>query len=237
MLAILKKEFLSFFSSFLGVGIMFVLFISLGFFTWIFEGNILDFGYAEMGVFFDMIPWFLLLFIPALSMRLFAEEIENKSIDLLKILPISSNKIVLGKVLGAFYVVFIILLPTLIYVISIKKLAVYQDLDYSIIVGQYIALLLLGFTFVQISTLASLFTSRQSIAFVTSIVANYIFWEGTLQFSTFLKIGWLDLEFFSLRTHFFALCNGLLKVSDLLFFVGLNMILFKLEVMKFQKLN
>lgn len=235
MFSIIKKEFFSFFSSFLGVGIMIVMFIALGFFTWIFDGNLLDFGYAEMGVFFDIIPWFLMLFIPSLTMRLFAEECENKSIDLLRILPISNAQIILGKILGAFLVICVILIPTLLYVFSIKKLSINFDLDYSIIIGQYLSLLLLSFTFVQISTLASLFSNKQSIAFVISIVFNYIFWEGSLQLNSILPFKMVDWDLFSLRTHFFTLSNGLIRFSEVFFFIGLNLVLFNLEVVRFKK--
>lgn len=235
MFAIFKKEFLGFFSSFLGVGIMVILFIAIGLFTWVFEGNLLDFGFAEMSIFFDIIPWFFLLFIPSLTMRLFAEEKENSSIDLLKILPISSEKVVLSKVLGAFGVVGVILVPTFLYVFSIKQLAVSNEIDYSIVIGQYLSILFLCFTFVQISSLASLFTNKQSIAFVLSIVCNYLFWEGSMQLKAIVTINMIDLDFFALKSHFKSISVGVIRVSELLFFVGLNLLLYKLEVLKFDQ--
>lgn len=234
MFAVVKKDFIGFFTSLLGIGIMVVLFISMGLFTWVLEGNILDFGFSEMSVFFDMIPWLLLLFIPALSMRLFAEEMENKSIDLLRILPISTEKIVFSKLLAAFFVVAVILLPTLIYVFSIKQLSVNHSIDFSIVWGQYIALILLSITFIQLATLASLFTNRQSLAFVVGLVINYLSWEGMLQVKPLFP-NWLDVDFLSLKVHFANLSQGLIRVSDLFFFFGLNLLLYFFEVNKLKK--
>lgn len=234
MFAVVKKDFIGFFTSLLGIGIMVVLFISMGLFTWVLEGNILDFGFSEMSVFFDMIPWLLLLFIPALSMRLFAEEMENKSIDLLRILPISTERIVFSKLLAAFFVVAVILLPTLIYVFSIKQLAVNHSIDFSIVWGQYIALILLSITFIQLATLASLFTNRQSLAFVVGLVINYLAWEGMLQVKPLFP-NWLDVDFLSLKVHFANLSQGLIRVSDLFFFFGLNLLLYFFEVNKLKK--
>lgn len=235
MLALIKKEFLGFFSSFLGVGLMLILFITLSLFTWFFEGNLLDFGFAEMNVFFDILPWFFLLFIPALTMRLFAEEKENNALDLIKILPVSAEKIVIGKIIGAFAVIVIILVPTLLYVFSIKLLSVAHEIDYSIVIGQYLSILLLTFTFVQSSTLSSMFTSKQSLAFVLSLVVNYLLWEGALQIDSVIHLSIFDLSFISLKSHFYNLSQGVIRFSEILFFVGLNVIIYALQVIKFNK--
>lgn len=235
MVIILKKEFLGFFSSFLGVGIMLVLFVAMGLFTWVLDGNLLDFGFAEMSVFFDMIPWFFLLFIPSLTMRLYAEEKENHSIDLIRILPVSSNQIILGKVLGAFAVVFVILLPTLLYVYSIQQLASDHSVDFSIVVGQYVAILLLCLTFIQISFLSSLFTNKQSVAFVVSLVCNFICWEGFLYLKSIMTVHLFDFDNLALKPHFNSLSLGVIRLSEVLFFLGLNVLLFAIEVLKFDR--
>lgn len=233
MLAIVKKDFMGFFTSLLGIGVMVVLFISMGLFTWVLEGNILDFGFSEMSVFFDMIPWLLLLFIPALSMRLFAEEVENKSIDLLRILPLSTEHIIFAKLMAALLVIALILAPTLLYVFSIRQLSVNHSIDFSIVWGQYIALLLLSISFIQLASLASLFTSRQSLAFVVGLVVNYLAWEGMLQLKSILPT--IDVDFFSFKSHFYNLSTGLIRVGDLCFFLGINFLLYFFQVIKFKK--
>jgi len=233
MLTIFKKEFIGFFSSFLGVGIMVVLFTAIGLFTWVLEGNLFDFGFAEMSVFFDMIPWFFLLFIPSLTMRLYAEEKESNSIDLIRLLPVSTYEVIIGKVLGAFAVVCVILLPTFLYVFSIRQLAVDHSIDYAIVIGQYFAILLLCLTFIQISFLASMFTDKQSIAFVVSLVFNFICWEGFLYLQSISKLN--DFDFLALKPHFNSLSIGVIRFSEVLFFLGLNVLLYTLEVLKFDK--
>lgn len=235
MFTIFKKEFLGFFSSFLGVGIMIVLFMAIGLFTWVLEGNLLDFGFAEMSVFFDVIPWFFQLFIPSLTMRLYTEEKENNSIDLIRILPVSTHHIILGKVLGAFAVLLVILLPTLLYVYTIQQLAVNHSIDYAIVIGQYFAILLLCLTFIQISYLTSMFTNKQSVAFVVSLVCNFICWEGCLYLSSIIQFSSFDFELLALKPHFNSLAVGVIKFSEVIYFLGLNVLLFSLEVLKFEK--
>jgi len=233
MYSIIKKEFVQFFSSFLGVGILLSLFILLGLYTWVLEGNLLEFGFAEMTIFFNFLPWFLLVFIPVLVIRLFAEEEENKSMDLIRILPISSEKIYLGKILGAFAVSIIILFPTLLYVYSIKKLSINGELDYYIVFGQYIAIMLLSFTFIQIASVASLFTKKQSVAFVLGLASIYIFWQLPSEIKSLVSV---DMEQFGLKPHFDGIGKGVLTLSDLLYFIGINLIFLVLGTKKISKI-
>ena len=62
MWAIIQKEFNVFFTSFIGIGLMFSFYLLIGLYTWFFQGNVLDFGFAELSVFFDLSPWFFLFF-------------------------------------------------------------------------------------------------------------------------------------------------------------------------------
>jgi len=104
MLAILKKEFNSFFSSPIGFLVIGVFLIVNGLFLWLFKSdfNILDFGFADLSPFFTLAPWVLLFLIPAVTMRSFSDEKKQGTLELLLTKPISNLKIVLGKFLGAF---------------------------------------------------------------------------------------------------------------------------------------
>ena len=100
MWPIIQKEFNVFFTSFIGIGLMFSFYLLIGLYTWFFQGNVLDFGFAELSVFFDLSPWFFLFFTPAICMRLFSEEFELGTFNLLRSLPISIERIVFAKILS-----------------------------------------------------------------------------------------------------------------------------------------
>ncbi len=213
MLAIIRKELSGFLSSFLGLGIMTAFYILMGIYLWWMEGNILDYGFAEMRVFFDLSPWFFLFFIPALSMRLFAEEFEMRRFDLLRSLPLRMNTILLGKLLGAFLLVGIILIPTAIFVYSISQLgSPAGNYDASLVIGSYVGLFLLCAVFVCLSTLASAMVSKQSLAFVLGLVFNFAVWQGMQEIPS--------LETWSVYTHYQQLSKGVIDGGSVLYFLG-----------------
>lgn len=188
-------------------------YILMGIYLWWMEGNILDYGFAEMRVFFDLSPWFFLFFIPALSMRLFAEEFEMRRFDLLRSLPLRMNTILLGKLLGAFLLVGIILIPTAIFVYSISQLgSPAGNYDASLVIGSYVGLFLLCAVFVCLSTLASAMVSKQSLAFVLGLVFNFAVWQGMQEIPS--------LETWSVYTHYQQLSKGVIDGGSVLYFLG-----------------
>ncbi len=218
MLAIIRKEFFGFLSSFLGLGIMTAFYVLMGIYLWWMEGNILDYGFAEMRVFFDLSPWFFLFFIPALAMRLFAEEFEMGSFQLLRSLPIRMNSIVIGKLVGALLLVCIMLIPTGLFVYSISQLGnPVANYDASLVIGSYVGLLLLCAVFVCLSTLASALVAKQSLAFVLGLVFNFLCWQGMQEISS--------LETWSIYSHYQQLSKGVIDGSSVLYFVGLCVLL------------
>ena len=143
MLSIFKKEIHSFFSSIVGYLAMLIFIIACGLFLWVVpSSSILDFGYASMDRFFELAPWFLLLLIPSVTMRAFAEEFRTGTIEWLSTKPIATTNIVLGKYFASVVLVAAALLPTLIYVYSIANLSAIEDsIDYGSIIGSYFGLL------------------------------------------------------------------------------------------------
>lgn len=218
MLAIIRKELSQFFSSFLGLGIMTAFYVLMGIYLWWLDGNILDYGFAEMQVFFDLSPWFFLFFIPAISMRSFAEEFEMRTFDLLRTLPISLNSIVLGKLFATLILVIIILIPTAVFVYSIGQLgSPAGNFDSSLIIGSYVGLVLLCSVFICLSTLASVLVSKQSLAFVIGLVFNFICWQGMQEIPA--------LETWSVYAHYQQMSKGVIDGSSVLYFLGLGLLL------------
>ena len=110
MLSIFKKEIHSFFSSIVGYLAMLIFIIACGLFLWVVpSSSILDYGYASMDRFFELAPWFLLLLIPSVTMRAFAEEFRTGTIEWLSTKPIANTNIVLGKYFGALILILIAL--------------------------------------------------------------------------------------------------------------------------------
>ena len=124
MLAILKREINSFFSTSVGF-LVIALFLTLNsLLLWFIPGefNILDNGFADLSSFFIIVPWIFLFLIPAVTMKAFSEEKKMGTFELLATKPISLKNIVLGKYFGAIILIYLALIPTTIYVITISEL-------------------------------------------------------------------------------------------------------------------
>jgi ABC-2 type transport system permease protein len=212
MFAILKKDVMAYFSSWMGWGTISSFFILMGIYVWVIDGNILDYGFAELTVFFDLTPWFLLFFVPALSMNSFSEETEKGTFQLLRTLPITVNQILMAKHLALAMIVFITLLPSALFVQSIALLGFpAYNYDSSLIVGGFAALLLLTLCFVVLDVLASSFTKKQPVAFILGLVLNFVMWQGAKE---------LGLETINLYSHYDRMSMGVVNFGDLLYFGG-----------------
>ncbi|MBK6827467.1 MAG: ABC transporter permease [Chitinophagaceae bacterium] len=135
MWSVCKKELRQFFSSLTGYIAIIVFLLVNGVLLFFFRDNIFDFGYATLDRFFQLAPWILLLLIPAISMRSFAEEFKTGTFEILQTRPLSRSQIVWGKYLGSLIVVLIALLPTLVYIISIQKLSAGEGIDMGATIG------------------------------------------------------------------------------------------------------
>ena len=215
MWAIISKEFKSFFSSFIGLGIMTAFYVLMALYTWFLPGNILDYGFAELTVFFDLSPWFFMFFIPAICMRLFAEEFELKTFDLLRSLPISLENIIVAKVLAVLGMILVALLPTSIFVYSIGALGdpVY-NYDGAVIAGGYVSLFLLCFLFTCLSALASALVEKQALAFVLGLVFNFLVWQGMQEIPALVE--------YAVLNQYQQIAKGLITFSGLVYFLGLG---------------
>src|SRR5437868_8166797 len=140
MWAICKKELRQFFSSLTGYIAIIVFLLANGLVLFVFENNILDFGYATLDRFFQLAPWVLLLLIPAITMRSFSEEFKTGTYEILQTRPLTRWQIIIGKYFGSLAVVLIALLPTVIYIFSIQKLSAGEGLDMGATIGSYIGL-------------------------------------------------------------------------------------------------
>jgi len=224
MWPVCKKELRQFFSSLTGYIAIIVFLLVNGLVLFVFEDNILDFGYATLDRFFQLAPWILLLLIPAISMRSFAEEFKTGTFEILQTRPLSRWQVVGGKYLGSLIVVFIALLPTVVYIFTIQQLSSNQGLDIGATIGSYIGLFFLAAVFTAISVCSSSFTNNAVVAFIISLIACALLYYG---FSAISKLPALAngpdyyVEMLGIDFHYRSISRGLIDTRDIVYFLSM----------------
>jgi len=224
MLNIYIKEIVSFLSSFIAYIIIAVFLVAMGLLVWVFpETNVIDYGYADMGVFFQMAPFVLMFLIPAITMKMLAEESNSGTIEILIVKPVTTFQIVLGKYLAALTLVIVAILPTLVYYFSLSELASpVGNIDTAGIAGSYIGLLLLSAVLCALGILTSALTNNQVLAFVIAAFSSFILFTGLNSLASINVWSSLSLPLaqLSLEYHYLAMSKGLLDSRDVLFFIS-----------------
>jgi ABC-2 type transport system permease protein len=224
MWAICKKELRQFFSSLTGYIAIIVFLLVNGLMLFVFENNILDFGYATLDRFFELAPWVLLLLIPAITMRSFAEEFRTGTFEILQTRPLTPWQITGGKYLGSLVVVIIALLPTIIYFFSIQALSSNEGIDTGATIGSYIGLFFLAAVFTAIGACASSFTSNAVVAFIFSLIACALLYYGFDAISklpVFASGADYYIEMAGIDYHYRSISRGVLDSRDVIYFLSL----------------
>ena len=226
MISIFNKELSAFFSSLIGYIVIGVFLIAMGLFMWVIpDTNLLDYGYASLDSFFSFVPMILLFLIPAVTMRLIAEENQNGTIEFLATKPISDLKIVGGKYLAALALVVFAILPTILYYITIYKLGSPKpgNIDTGAVIGSYLGLVLISAAFISIGLFASSLSKNQIVAFVLGAFLCFFFYLG-FEFLSSLPFfyGKLDnlIESLGFNYHYNSLSKGLLDLRDVIYFLS-----------------
>ena len=228
MWMICKKEWQQFFSNLTGYMVIVVFLIVNGLALFVFEGNIFSFGYATLERFFQLAPWILLLLIPAVAMRSFADEFKSGTYEVLKTLPLTQRNIVAGKYLGSFLVAAVALIPTLVYIISIQQLSVGEGLDFGATMGAYLGLFFLAAVFSAIGICASSFTNNAVVAFIISLIVCALLYYG---FNAISKLPALNggadyyIEMMGIDFHYSSISRGVIDTRDVIYFVSITALL------------
>ena len=165
-------------------------------------------------------------------MRLFSEEFELGTFNLLRSLPISIERIIFAKILSQILLLAIILVPTIIFIYSIGTLSSPAfNIDLGIIFSAYFSLLLLIIVFVCLSALASSMANKQALSFVLGVFLNFVFWQGPQEIT---KIFNFDFTFQSLNYHFQNISRGVLDFSSVVFYLGLILMIMGLIILRFR---
>lgn len=225
MRSIFIKEINSFFSSIVGYVALLVFLVACGLFLWIIPNySILEYGYASMERFFDIAPWLLLLLVPAVTMRSFADEFRTGTIEWLSTKPVSDLEIILGKYLATVTLIVLALLPTLVYVYTISNLS-YADIpiDSGAIIGSYVGLFFLASTFAAVGVFCSSLTANQITGFLIALFACYVLYTGFEQLSKLPKFSeGIDyyLSMIGMEFHYNSISRGLIDSRDVVYFIS-----------------
>ena len=230
MFTLYKKELRGFFSSLIGYLTIGVFLVLTGLMLWVFKSdfNILDYGYASLDGLFFIGPFLYLFLIPAITMRSMAEERRTGTIEMLMTRPLSDWTIVCAKVLAAWTLVAVSLLPTLTAYFSVVALGdPVGNIDSGSVAGSYIGLLLLGGAFVAIGVFCSSLTNNQIVAFILSALlcaVAYLGFESIYNMSLFGG----SMDYFVKRLgashHYESLSRGVVDTRDVLYFLSVTVL-------------
>ena len=226
MFAVFRKEVNQFFSSPIAYIIMAVFLTALGLLLWVFPDTSLpEYGYADMGTFFNLTPYVMLFLVPAITMRSIAEEVRAGTLEWLLTKPVSRWGVVGGKFLASWLLVAVILLPTLLYYYSLYQLGnPVGNIDSAAVSGSYIGLLLLSGVFVSIGLWASSLNDNQVVAFVLGVFVCFLLYIGLDAVAGLDLLGSLAyyVSYFALDEQYRALGRGLIDSRNVVYLLSLT---------------
>ncbi len=220
---ICRRELAAYFASPLAY-VFIVIFLALSGGVAFHLGGFLTAGRAELTAFFSFHPWLYLMLIPAIGMRLWAEERKTGTIELLMTLPVSTSQAVLGKFLAAWLFTGLALALTFPIWITVNYLG---DPDNGVILASYLGSWLMAGAFLAITACVSALTSNQVIAFVVGATVCFVFVLGGLDLVQGFLRGWAPANLvetvagFSFLVNFSTIAQGVIDLRNLIFFVSL----------------
>jgi ABC-2 type transport system permease protein len=220
---IFKREFAAYFATPLAYVFIVIFLFAMGAFTF-YIGNFYQNGVADLAVFFGYHPWLYLFLVPAISMRLWAEERRSGTMELLLTLPVPLWATVLGKYLAAWAFTGIALALTFPIWLTVNYLG---HPDNGVILAGYIGSFLMAGGYLAIGAAISSATNNQVIAFVVSVVVCFLFTVSGAPIVIDFVRAWAPLVLvnavssFSFLTHFAAISAGVIDLRDVVYFFSL----------------
>ncbi len=224
--AIFKREFKGYFNSAIAY-ICITVFLVLV--NWLFFRGFFIENQANLRQFFRLIPWVFLFFVPAITMRLWAEEKKLGTYEILMTLPVKDYEVVLGKFLASYMFLFITIALTIGIPITAACLG---NPDWGPIIGGYLGILLMGGVYLAIGIFCSSLTLNQIVAFIISV---------TISFALFIVGGNIVLfavpnflvplfEYLGLANHFDSISRGVIDSRDIIYYLSVMFFFLYLNV-------
>ena len=216
---IFRKEFKGYFVSPIAYIVITIFLVLSG---WFFFSTFFLYSQAELRNFFTLLPVIFSFIIPAITMRLFSEELNTGSYELLLTMPVTSLDIILGKFLAAIAFVGLMLLPTISYGVMISFIG---ELDWGPVIGGYVGAILLGGAFSSVGIFASSLTRNQIIAFIIgmTICFTLTLLDKMLFFLPESILG--TLQFLGADFHFQNVSRGILDSRDIIYFLSIGFVM------------
>ncbi len=215
--AIFKRELKEYFNSAIAY-ICITVFLVLV--NWLFFRGFFIEGQANLRQFFNLIPWIFLFFIPAITMRLWAEEKRLGTYEILMTLPVKDYEVVLGKFLASYMFLFITIALTIGIPITVAYLG---DPDWGPIIGGYVGILLMGGVYLAIGLFCSSLTLNQIVAFIISITLAFVLFIIGENIVLFAIPNFLvpSFEYLGLANHFDNISSGVIDSRDIIYYLSL----------------
>src|SRR5690606_3877198 len=223
MTSIFRRELAAYFLTPIAYVFIIIFLVLSGVFTF-YLGDFFERGQADLAPFFDFHPWLYLFLVPALSMRLWAEERKSGTIELLLTLPVTTTAVVIAKFLAAWAFLVVALALTFPVWITVNVLG---DPDNGVIVAGYLGSALMAGAYLAIGACFSALTRNQVIAFILSLVVCLLLNLSGFPLVLDLVSGWLPeavvstIASMSFLTHFQAIGQGVIDLRDIVFFVSI----------------
>jgi ABC-2 type transport system permease protein len=236
MFAIFKKEITGFFSSLTGYLVIIAFLLINSLFMWVLPGewNILDNGYAGLDSLFFLSPWIFMFLVPAVTMRMIAEEKRLGTIELIYSRPITERGIIYGKYFASVILVLLALLPGLIYYFSVYHLGETPgNLDKGGTIGSFIGLFFLASVYASAGIYASSLTDNQVVAFILAVFICFILFIGFDSFAYLPVLKRFD-EFvirLGINEHYKSISRGVVDIKDVAYFIAV--VVFFIEATRF----
>ena len=217
-LQIFQKEFRGYFVSPIAYIVITIFLLVTG---WFFFTTFFLIDQANLRNFFSMLPFVFSFVVPALTMRLFAEELNVGSYEILLTLPVTFHEVILGKFLAAVGFIIAMLVPTLAYAVTVSLLG---RLDWGPVAGGYLGAVLLGAAFSAIGLFASSVTRNQIVAFIVgmAICFGLTLVDKVLFFLPQSLLG--IFHFLGTDAHFQNISKGIIDSRDIIYFLSVSFV-------------
>lgn len=220
---IAKREFAAYFATPLAAVFLTIFVAATGAFAF-YIGGFFDRGQASLDSFFAYHPWLYLLLVPAVAMRLWAEERKSGTIELLMTLPVSPTEAILGKFAAAWAFIALALALTFPMWITVNILG---DPDNGVILTSYLGSFLMAGAFLAIGAFISALTKNQVIAFILAATVCFLFVTSGMELVQNTLRTWAPrivadaVASLSFLTHYEEITRGVIRLDSIIFFVSL----------------
>jgi len=227
MFAVFRKEINGFFSTLTGYLVIIVFLVVNNLFMWVFPGewNIPESGYAGLDTLFFISPFVFMFLVPAVTMRMIAEEKRMGTLELLYSKPVSERSIVWGKFLASLVLVLLSILPCLVSYYSVWKLGSPPgNLDTGGIAGSFTGLFFLAAVYASAGLFASSLTNNQVSAFIITVLICFILFMGfdSVSYLPGLREPGEIIMKLGINEHYRSMSRGVIDIADVVYFVAVT---------------